>query len=81
MFPRTQVKDGEEGMSDQHNGTPPVWVGVALLVVGGCTLGFCIGAPIGEWRVEQQAIKRGYAEYNATTGKWQWKGDKPEATE
>lgn len=60
---------------------PPLWVSGSMLIISGWAIGFALGATIGEWKVQAQAIKRGYAEYNATTGQWQWKGDKPEVTE
>ena len=45
---------------------------------------FCIGIIIGIFLVlfidliplEKQAIEKGYAEYNSTNGKWQWKENK-----
>lgn len=41
------------------------------LWLGGCTL----GTQLTGTRYREEAIKRGYAEYNATTGEWQWKGE------
>lgn len=73
-------------MNNQYNGTKGLFE--FLTVAGGAVifvLGLLAGIPIGEqrkidqWR--QETVKRGYAEYNATTGQWQWKGDKTEATE
>lgn len=31
------------------------------------------GAKVERQRFQAEAIERGYAEYNATTGEWQWK--------
>ncbi len=80
MFPRTQIEDGEESMRQLDDGPPP-WVGPALAFIAALAFGFALGATMGECKFQAEAIKRGYAEYNATTGKWQWKGDKTEATE
>ncbi len=73
-------------MSNQYNGTKGQFE--FIVIFGGVVvffLGICVGIPIGEQRKISQwredVIKRGYAEYNATTGQWQWKGDKQEATE
>ena len=43
-------------------------LGAALLSVG-----FLFGFDVGTSLREQAAIKHGCAEYNSTTGAWQWK--------
>lgn len=46
------------------------------LFVGVCVFtGFMIGRGFTQAKYREEAIKRGFAEYNATTGEWQWKGN------
>lgn len=49
----------------------------ACIVVGiVCLFGGCfIGYDIGKTYYRQQAIERGFAEYDAKTGQWRWKGE------
>jgi hypothetical protein len=48
---------------------------VLCSVVLAVFMGRLNGVDTGVNRMQQEAIERGYAEYNSTTGKWQWKGD------
>ena len=51
----------------------PIGMACTLLgFVGGC---YMTAAPVMQEKKEMkaQAIQRGYAEYNATNGTWQWK--------
>ena len=36
---------------------------------------YCNGVDSCERAMQQEAIERGYAEYDANTGEWRWKGD------
>jgi hypothetical protein len=42
---------------------------IIVVLVAGVTIGFCLCGS--SWQTE--CVKRGHAEYNATTGAWQWK--------
>ncbi len=42
----------------------------ALLLFG---WGIINGVEVGRKAMQTEAIEKGYAEYNATTGNWQWK--------
>lgn len=50
------------------------WVILTVLSV----MMFLFGWFVGDKRVGNQALERGYAQYESTTGEWQWK-DKPSA--
>lgn len=47
------------------------------VVLGAAVAMFAAGGLVGEHKAEtryqQQAIERGFAEFDATTGEWQWK--------
>jgi hypothetical protein len=47
-----------------------VW---GLIVVVFSVLMFIFGWLVGDRRVGNQALEHGYAEYESTTGEWQWK--------
>ena len=49
-----------------------------LLIVVLLILGMAIGNMFTDVAWEKEAIKKGYAEYNQTTGAWQWKEIKSE---
>ncbi len=47
---------------------------MAVSMAGACvTIGCVNGHDIEKHRFQREAIERGVAEYNATTGEWQWK--------
>lgn len=54
-------------------------VGVPFVIaaLGGIGIGTTIGGCINEG-LKQEAIKRGFAEYNQATGQWQWKEPVPQ---
>ncbi len=73
-------------MTEQYNGTKGLFEFIAIFLGGVIFIcGVCTGVPIGEHRKisqwQKETVQRGYAEYNATTGQWQWKGEKPEVKE
>lgn len=49
-------------------------LGVIVLV---CLCCFFIGFSVGHSTLRTEAVKQGYAEYNSTTGNWQWKTNAP----
>ena len=55
-----------------------VVVGVALVIVA--TLGTLIGVNTTRDSFQKEAIEMGYAEYNKTTGEWQWIPQQPKTS-
>jgi len=55
------------------------WVGLVLIV--GLSIGIAAGYCGTKRMYHKQAIERGYAEYNKTTGCWQWIEPAPEEQE
>jgi len=54
----------------------PVIAFVVYMIGGVC--GILLGHALGMEHYQEQAIEQGYAEYNQTTGDWQWKRAKDE---
>lgn len=46
---------------------------ISICFIGGFLGGYYKGHDDVEKRLKNEAIKKGHAEYNTTTGKWQWK--------
>lgn len=42
------------------------------LIIMGVTVGFILGVLTERSRLREDAVKRGYAEYSPTSGKWRW---------
>lgn len=51
-------------------------IGVGILCVIALVIGVIWGDGRTEARWQKEVIEKGFAEYNQTTGEWQWKGDK-----
>lgn len=47
---------------------------ILLSMISGCL--FLLGFIMGRGSMQSEAIKKGFAEYNQNTGKWQWKEKK-----
>ena len=55
---------------DDNEGTGcAIWIFVVIMCL---VLGFSLGQQSNSNTFKQEAIKLGYAEYNRTTGEWQW---------
>jgi hypothetical protein len=49
-----------------------VVMSLAMLLLGSLVVYEC-GKLEGRYEIQQEAIRRGYAEFVTTSGKWQWK--------
>jgi len=49
--------------------------GIFMLIVGIVALifGVYLGFNVGEASIKEEAVQQGFAEYNSSTGEWQWK--------
>ena len=58
---------------NNSNNVPPAILLICISIA--YSTGFVGGCYTGKSEMKRQAIQHGYAEYNAQTGQWQWKGE------
>lgn len=70
------MREWNEGREMSEKGDMAGCVAAIAAFALGFVIGSCAGRSASNQGYQTEAIERGYAEYNAKTGAWQWKGEK-----
>jgi hypothetical protein len=49
------------------------FISTILFLIAIASIGFAAGVEVASTYYEKEAVKKGFAEYGSTTGKWRWK--------